>query len=73
MQMTNTTCPICTPGGLGAVCPACLANAPMRRIGHGSCRACWHEWTAPKIGACPRCHSTETIEEGAHTNGLKRV
>lgn len=40
--------------------PQPLQPAPMWLCYEGVCDACFHEWIAPVIARCPRCHSEHT-------------
>jgi hypothetical protein len=31
-----------------------------RECHYARCNKCRHEWVAPTIGNCPRCHATDT-------------
>jgi 5-methylcytosine-specific restriction endonuclease McrA len=66
-------CPVCS-GGLGGVCGPCLAVAPMRMVVQRACGECGHAWSQPSLtGDCPKCHSAQTVNVGAYTNGLRRL
>jgi hypothetical protein len=36
----------------------------LRRILPLLCTVCKHRWIAPAKGACPKCHSDQTIQQG---------
>lgn len=72
-EQRASLCAVCHPGAIGQVCAKCLDTAPMRRVNEATCVECEHQWIAPKIGNCPKCHSPQTRVEVTRTNGLKRL
>jgi hypothetical protein len=54
---------------------AALAANPMRRVLELGCTICDHQWIAPALGACPRCHAGQefVVNHGEHINMAQRL
>lgn len=50
-----------------------VAVNPSRRLLQQQCTACQYEWQAPAAGACPKCHSAETIAHASVVCMARRV
>ena len=65
---------VATAGGEAPPPDAARYTDPMRRMVDRKCQACGNEWRQPATtGACPRCHSAQTVSLGAIKIYAKRV